>query len=57
MGILTLLDTECLYEFDYGNLTIKPQYESADIEEPKAKKEELNNGYTYRSILEVLFPK
>jgi hypothetical protein len=57
MAILNLLDTEYLDEFDYGNLTIKPQYESTYIEEPEAKKEKPNNGYTYRSMLEVFFPE
>lgn len=52
MGILTLLDTEYLDEFDYGNLTLKPQYEI--IDEPEEKKvytPSPNSRYTYRSMI------
>jgi len=52
MGILTLLDTEYLDEFDYGNLTLKPQYEI--IDEPEEKKVYTpipNSRYTYRSMI------
>jgi hypothetical protein len=58
MGILTLLDTEYLDEFDYGNLTIKPQYGTTE-EEPEAEKVYIanpNNRYTYRPMLEIIFP-
>lgn len=52
MGILTLLDTEYLDEFDYGNLTLKPQYETA--EEPEDEEVYTANPYsqyTYRSMI------
>ena len=57
MGILTLLDTEYLDEFDYGNLALKPQY--GHIEEPELEKVYIanpNSRYTYRPMLEVMFP-
>lgn len=58
MGILTLLDTEYLDEFDYGNLPIKPQYGTIE-EDPEDEKVYIanpNNNYTYRPMLEILFP-
>jgi hypothetical protein len=58
MGILTLLDTEYLDEFDYGNLAIKPQYGPTE-EEPEVEKGYIanpNNRYTYRPMLEIFFP-
>lgn len=52
MGILTLLDTEYLDEFDHGNLILKPQYEI--IDEPEDEKVSTpipNSRYTYRSMI------
>ena len=58
MGILTLLDTEYLDEFDYGNLTLKPQYGTIeeDLEDEKVYTAKENKRYTYRPMLEILFP-
>jgi hypothetical protein len=55
MGILNLLDTEYLDEFDYGNLTLKPKYESKE-EAENIYIAKPNDRYTYRSMLEVMFP-
>ena len=55
MGILTLLDTEYLEEFDYGHSELKSQYVSVE-EGEKVYIAKPNDRYTYRSMLEVLFP-
>ena len=55
MGILNLLDTEYLEEFDYGHSDLKPQYVSVE-EAEKVYIAKPNDRYTYRSMLEVLFP-
>lgn len=54
MGILTLLDTEYLDEFDYDNLTLKPQYGpiEEDPEDEKVYTANPNSRYTYRSMLQ-----
>jgi hypothetical protein len=53
MGILNLLDTEYIDEFEYeGSYAIdcsRPEEEKTYIPKP-------NDRYTYRSMLEVLFP-
>ena len=52
MGILTLLDTEYLDEFDYGNLILKPQYEiTVEPEHEKVYTASPNSRYTYRSMI------
>lgn len=59
MAILTLLDTEYLDEFDYGDLKFTPHCQSSHTEEPDFEETNTtkpNNGYTYRPMLEVLFP-
>jgi hypothetical protein len=56
MGILTLLDTEYLDEFDYGNLTLKPQYGPIEEEAEEVYTTNPNKRYTYRSMLEIMFP-
>jgi hypothetical protein len=58
MGILNLLDTEYIDELGCENLTLKPKYGNIE-EDPEAKKTYVtkpNDRYTYRSMLEVLFP-
>ena len=53
MGILNLLDTEYIDEFEYdGSYTI--DYSEPEEEKPYIAKP--NDRYTYRSMLEVLFP-
>lgn len=56
MGILNLLDTEYLDEFEYdSSYTIsysKP--EETHTEEPRISKP--NDRYTYRSQLQTMFP-
>lgn len=56
MGILNLLDTEYLDEFDYGNLTLKPQYGPIEEEAEEVYTTNPNKRYTYRSMLEIMFP-
>ena len=53
MGILNLLDTEYIDEFEYdSSYTI--DYSEPEEEKPYIAKP--NDRYTYRSMLEVLFP-
>jgi hypothetical protein len=56
MGILNLLDTEYLDEFEYdSSYTISySEPEEPRIEEPRTSKP--NDRYTYRSQLEIMFP-
>ena len=52
MGILNLLDTEYLDEFDYGNITLTPVYEVSEEPELQAYTPSPNSQYTYHPMIQ-----